>query len=95
MAAFGTDDQEAICVRILAEGELQVGRRGLTSGLHENNQIDSQTRITFFPEGSSFGIPPLSSSLVSSRLVMRCRCRTRSARCSTPNRSCFTLSVSQ
>ncbi|PRW61221.1 ribosome maturation SBDS [Chlorella sorokiniana] len=24
MAAFGTDDQEAICVRILAEGELQV-----------------------------------------------------------------------
>ena len=27
LAAFGTDDQEAICVRILAEGELQVGGR--------------------------------------------------------------------
>lgn len=27
MAAFGTDDQEAVCLRILAEGELQVGPR--------------------------------------------------------------------
>lgn len=26
MAVFGTDDQEAICLRILSEGELQVGR---------------------------------------------------------------------
>lgn len=31
MAAFGTDDQEAVCLRILAEGELQVGPR---AGLH-------------------------------------------------------------
>lgn len=40
MVAFGTDDQEAICVRILSEGELQVGR-GLTSGLHEETDMVS------------------------------------------------------